>query len=373
MCRQARTEAGFSMIELMVAMAITLIVSASIFGLVASGQNAFRRDPEISERQQNIRVAMERIQRDLTVAGMGMHDQEGGGGATSNGYWSQIFNPEGNEAGPSGVASVINTGELTDVLSFVGNEGDCQNAPIKEFLGGANSVVAIAATADWPPCVPDPGLVWFLYPDGKVKRAWLHNKQQTGNDSRANFPYGQQPVWPISQVQSPGDITCGDPIDSDRGETCPDPACEVPEACTPIAMVTMTVFSYRIGLDTDGIPSLYRSTNGGIATDGSGDLEFVDPEAGADGWQLLARGVTDLQVQYLGGDGVWRDEPQEVVEDDYSTITRQVRVSLQSRTTGNANLGTADASVIQGRLTAAVTPRSAMFFLMAAPSPYTWR
>lgn len=365
MHRQARTEAGFSMIELMVAMAITLIVSASIYGLVAGGQNAFRRDPEISERQQNIRVAMERIQRDLTVAGMGMHNVEGGESTTSNGYWSQIFNPDGNEAGPSGVASVINTGELTDVLSFVGNEGECSDAPIEDVNGFGASVVVNSATGAWPSCVPEPGLVWFLYPDGKVKRAWLHNKFGNNNSS-ANFPYGQQPTWPVSEVQKPGDITC--PTAIPPGETtCPEPEDE------PIAIVTMTVFSYKIGLDTDGIPSLYRSTSGGIAAGSTGDLEFVDPEAGGEGWQLLARGVTDIQAQYLGGDGVWRDEPQEVVEDDYTTITRQVRVSLQSRTTGNANLGTSDASVIQGRLTSAVTPRSAMFFLMAAPSPYTWR
>lgn len=363
---EARTERGFSLIELMVAMAITLIVSASIYGLVAGGQNAFRRDPEISERQQNIRVAMERIQRDLTVAGMGMHDVEGGSGAASNGYWSQIFALEGDQAGPSGVPSVIHTGELTDTLSFVGNEGECQDAPISEINGQGASVVANAATGVWPPCLPEPGLVWFLYPDGKVKRAWLHNIFGNDTAQKANFPYGQQPTWPVSQIQSPGDITCPTAIDSDAGETCPEPSEE------PIAIVMMTVFSYRIGLDSDGIPSLYRSTNGGIETVG-GDLDVAEPTASSTSWQLLARGVTDLQVQYLGGDGVWRDEPQEVVEDDYSTITRQVRVTLQSRTTGNANLGTASSQVIQGRLTAAITPRSAMFFLMGAPSPYTWR
>ena len=40
----AQGEAGFSMVELLVAMVITLMISGAIFGLLTGGQNAFRRE-----------------------------------------------------------------------------------------------------------------------------------------------------------------------------------------------------------------------------------------------------------------------------------------------------------------------------------------
>ena len=61
-------ETGFSLIELMVAMLITLIVSGAIFGLLSSGHSAFRREPELSDRQQSIRLAMDVISRDVVNA-----------------------------------------------------------------------------------------------------------------------------------------------------------------------------------------------------------------------------------------------------------------------------------------------------------------
>jgi type IV pilus assembly protein PilW len=65
-------EGGFSLIELTVAMTITLVISGAIYGLIAGGQTAFRREPELSDRQQNIRVAMDLILRDIANAGSGL-------------------------------------------------------------------------------------------------------------------------------------------------------------------------------------------------------------------------------------------------------------------------------------------------------------
>jgi len=45
-----RREKGFSLIELMIAMTVTLIVSGAIYGLLTAGSNAFRREPEIADR-----------------------------------------------------------------------------------------------------------------------------------------------------------------------------------------------------------------------------------------------------------------------------------------------------------------------------------
>ena len=67
-----RHERGFSLVELIVAMTVTLIVSSAIYGLLAAGGNAFRREPEVADRQQNIRAAMDLIARDVFGAGAAM-------------------------------------------------------------------------------------------------------------------------------------------------------------------------------------------------------------------------------------------------------------------------------------------------------------
>ena len=46
---------GFSLIELTVAMTVTLIITGAMFQLLTAGKSAFRREPELSDRQQNIR------------------------------------------------------------------------------------------------------------------------------------------------------------------------------------------------------------------------------------------------------------------------------------------------------------------------------
>ena len=55
MTAPTRDQAGFSLIELMVAMVVTLIVTGAIYGLLAGGQSAFRREPQLADRQQNTR------------------------------------------------------------------------------------------------------------------------------------------------------------------------------------------------------------------------------------------------------------------------------------------------------------------------------
>ncbi len=47
-------EKGFSLVELMVAMVVTLIISGAVFQLVTAGQSAFRKEPALADRQQNI-------------------------------------------------------------------------------------------------------------------------------------------------------------------------------------------------------------------------------------------------------------------------------------------------------------------------------
>ena len=60
---------GFSLIEVLVALTITTIVMASVFRLLAKGQDSFRREPEVADMQANARAGLDWISRDLVVAG----------------------------------------------------------------------------------------------------------------------------------------------------------------------------------------------------------------------------------------------------------------------------------------------------------------
>ena len=55
---------------------------------------------------------------------------------------------------------------------------------------------------------------------------------------------------------------------------------------------------YAIALDPAGVPNLWRSGRGGL--DVAGALTLPGDPAG--NWQLLARGIEDLQVRYRHGD-----------------------------------------------------------------------
>jgi prepilin-type N-terminal cleavage/methylation domain-containing protein len=63
--------AGFSLIEMLVAMAIVSAGCGILFHFAISGQRVARSQPEAADLQQRVRVAAERIRRDLLAAGSG--------------------------------------------------------------------------------------------------------------------------------------------------------------------------------------------------------------------------------------------------------------------------------------------------------------
>jgi|GEM_PF-2034427 len=68
-----RREAGFSLVEMMVATAILLAVTGGIFSLLNPSQGTYRAQPEVSDMQQRLRVAVDSLQRDLIMAGAGTY------------------------------------------------------------------------------------------------------------------------------------------------------------------------------------------------------------------------------------------------------------------------------------------------------------
>jgi len=80
-------ERGYSLVEMLVATAVTLVITGAIFGLVNPSQGISRAQPEASDVQQRMRVAVETLYKDLVMAGAGPYQ-----GATS-GSLTNFFAP----------------------------------------------------------------------------------------------------------------------------------------------------------------------------------------------------------------------------------------------------------------------------------------
>ena len=80
-------QAGYSLVELMVSMAIMLGVTGTIFTLVNPSQGAFRVQPEVADMQQRMRVAVDMMYKDLIMAGAGTYQ------GANNGALVNLFAP----------------------------------------------------------------------------------------------------------------------------------------------------------------------------------------------------------------------------------------------------------------------------------------
>jgi len=85
------------------------------------------------------------------------------------------------------------------------------------------------------------------------------------------------------------------------------------------------MFRYEIALDGTGataVPVLYRSETGGIDLAGG---TFAHAGQGVPGWQAVARGIEDLQVQYgMGSSTAWVDTPGTVASAaDFGNMVRE--------------------------------------------------
>ena len=65
-------ESGFTLIEALISIAITIIVMASVFGLLTKGQRSFEREPEIADMQQSARTVLDMVSKDILQAGGGL-------------------------------------------------------------------------------------------------------------------------------------------------------------------------------------------------------------------------------------------------------------------------------------------------------------
>ena len=349
---------GFSLVELMIALVVTLIVTGAIYGLLTGGQSAFRREPELAERQQNIRVAMDLIMRDIANAGSGLP------------AFVQIFT-QGLDACtgcPAGGATWGLGGNRTDELEMLTNDQNRDNEPLCRAIPANNgsSVRLVRDVLPLPaPAASGPVVVIFFdgtwtmrYVTGAVAGAPAEANCTSGTPTLLSFNDGL--ADPTGMNPAPGSNVCtvpnlGIPLtgtpplgNANTGTTgCTGPPA-VGVCCTAAEISYAQVVRYQI------------RNNGTVP-----ELQRYDTANAAAGFQAVARGIEDLQVQYTQANGVVTTTGAPVVtRGNYNTIITQVQVTLSSRSEArniagartDVNLGT----YIRGSLTWTGSPRAAL-------------
>jgi type II secretory pathway pseudopilin PulG len=374
-------ESGFSLIELLVVMVVTFFVSGAIYGLLASGQNSFSREPEMADRQQNIRIAMDVITKDVANAG------------TNLPAFVQVFtvsDPAGGPAlnglGPAGSMGNAALSTNSDVLEILAAEDRCPASTVcNAFASGAAGTYATKeknASCLAPVGVVNPGFAVL-----------------TNNN-----------VMTIQPITGPNPQPCLDGGSGNNGGVNLGPAVAVGSnlLTNPVAPAPFTapaigasihaflfparISRYTIGYDPgdpDRVPLLFRSVTGRYTA--AGALSVPPPAVATPPgappsveWQVIARGIEDLQVEYQDGLGNWTNSPPVAVpcgppgvaggcanQLAFNAIVRQVRVTLSARVTtqglqGSQSAGAGSAIApdrIRGQLVSIIQPRSAMISL----------
>lgn len=104
-------EAGFTLIELMIGVAVAVVVMAAAFTILTTTSKSLQANERIVDTQQNLRVAMELLVRDLKLAGFGNPGVPIG--ACTNVIVPADQTPTGPDSGPDSVQLLVPTTRAT--------------------------------------------------------------------------------------------------------------------------------------------------------------------------------------------------------------------------------------------------------------------
>ena len=105
-------EAGFTLVEMIVATAIMLTVTAAVFTLLNPAQGIFLAQPEMADMQQRLRVGVDALTHDLVMAGAGAH--AGAQSGSLAGFFAPILpSRQGSSAASDDGPDVFKTDAIT--------------------------------------------------------------------------------------------------------------------------------------------------------------------------------------------------------------------------------------------------------------------
>jgi prepilin-type N-terminal cleavage/methylation domain-containing protein len=259
-------EHGYSLVEVVVALAIGLLVVSSAFVFLEGGREALAREPQVAEMNANVRSALARVSADLTVAGIGTpseiavlwHDGvQGGTDAITILYAdadAPIARPRPCEGGCDSIGS--QSALVLDPASLSPEPVDYEAA----YAPGA-ILFALQSPLAGPECADArPALVWFELTGAPRCSSDLEGKGRAADCSALTLSHGA--VRKLEGVDPAAGV--GSAVD---------PACAFVGAFHAI--------QYRLS---------------------SGELERRDLFQG-EAWNPVAANIADFQLQYMQGFG----------------------------------------------------------------------
>ncbi len=311
-------EAGFSLIELMVAITITVIITGAMFGLLTGGQTAFKREPERTDLQQNLRIGMNIVMEDVAMAGMGLDP------------YQQVFTTGLDES------TTVSGANTADALEILGLDGTCNG-----LVATGDGASTITLKQALPPC-------------------FYANSTAIVIVSRV----GGVHQWALATGLARGATTITLAGTQPAGVVAP----TAPTDTNAVQLAKLVRYQIATPAAPDNIPSLYRSEVGGLSAGGV----LQAPLSGAGGWQAVARGIENFQVQYrTDAIATWQDGAPAVTAATVNTIIKEVRVTLFGRgiKTGlqGQMAGPTGAPTLRAQLVSIGTPRAALFGILTQP------
>ncbi len=144
--RMLRSQAGFSMLELMVALGTTIVISAASFSLIGSSIKFANATYHLTDAEQSLRNAHEVINRDLTTAGDGLN---GIRKITTPLAFAQSFLTRTPVINGSDTTHA-DVGLLTSDDAIPANTAVPQSSPAVNFLAGNDRMTMLVKDTSFP-------------------------------------------------------------------------------------------------------------------------------------------------------------------------------------------------------------------------------
>lgn len=326
-----RSEQGFSLIEVLVAMIIFLIVTGSIWGLLEVGRADRNRSSIRSDVLKNARMSINLIGRDALNAGLGYTTE---GALVRDNFLPVLFGTASNGA----FLMTADANTLPDLLSgvVVGN-----NVIANDLAGATVQTDTIAFAFNDPTFNPVPGntnpvgspanpgapLNLVSYNSTGTESVNIATTNRSGSSNAVcslNSIYlieanGNQPILAMSTGLSGTNAVVfapGDPLGLNLANA------GTRSSASPASMKRISVVSYRVNQDG----TLIRTTFGNVGVNpGTNPTGVPQP-------QPLAYNVENMQIQYLLTDGTVTDDPS-VNGTTYAQVNkiRQITITLTVR------------------------------------------
>lgn len=272
-------ERGFTLLELLIAMAITIFVMAAGYSFFTNSFNFSVVHSRKTGMQRETRVAIDILSREVRSAGFGLLDPLTGESHTTTAGLSSITPSNNADADPEGVASRLDRITLWGGYQFVGTL-TCSPSPCTNPVAAEGSdTIFVTPLPGTDPAAADGGTITL---DG-----FYTGVVDSVAGPNANGSYT---------------FTLSTPLNRDYTSSN--------------SVMLLQQVAYQVQMNGTE-PALFRTVNGGTA-------------------QLIASGVEDLQFAYLMNDGTISNSPAGA-----ATLIRAVRISMLARqqdTSGTATI-----------------------------------